>query len=166
MIEKTFERLPQGQSEILLSYDTASYTFKKPDNSRYAQLDKSGQNALKNLGDDYVLSQSISGIWPNKQVMTEEKILNVERETLTQRKYNALLAITTGDSDIYAFGAENRYHAVKYQNDIFGVMKKHTIVSDTGVGESTWGWGYEYQFREGGKYYKEQQKGYEIWETK
>lgn len=46
------------------------------------------------------------------------------------------------------------------------LMKKHTIVSDAGVGESTWGWGYEYQFREGGKYYKEQQKGHEIWETK
>ena len=79
-----------------------------------------------------------------------------DRSNLTKDEYDAILMIMTGNPDKYAYAAENQYHAVRHDS-AFGLFKKHTIISDAGVGESKWNYLYEDRFKsESGKFYKEQ----------
>lgn len=74
--------------------------------------------------------------------------------------------ITTGDSDAYAYAAENTFHADYYsekpsiiENEF---INKSAIVADAGVGESKTGIVYERTFkRKGGVYYDEQLRNHQ-----
>ena len=84
----------------------------------------------------------------------ENSITIKDPDNLTDDERTALLLIQTGDSDKFAYAAENQYHADNYSNILF---KSHTIVSDAGVGESENGKYYEGTFKTpSGKYYKNQ----------
>ncbi|MBO4456306.1 MAG: hypothetical protein J5802_01155 [Butyrivibrio sp.] len=80
---------------------------------------------------------------------------------LTQDERNAILLITTGDVDAFAYAGENQFHAVMYNIDPTGKAKSHAIKSDAGVGEAKEndGWtGYEYLFKsDEGIFYLQQQ---------
>ncbi|MGF7018745.1 hypothetical protein M2145_002520 [Lachnospiraceae bacterium PF1-21] len=55
-------------------------------------------------------------------------------------KYNAILTVVTGDTDSYAFAAENQWHAEALRGDLLkkplGLFDNNAIKSDAGVGES------------------------------
>lgn len=63
---------------------------------------------------------------------------------LTYNEKIALLVISTGDRDKYAFAAENQFHALYYRN--LPGKESHAIKSDAGVGESK-GLPYEMLFK-------------------
>ena len=86
-------------------------------------------------------------------------IIIKDPDNLTDNERTALLLIATGDSDKYAYAAENQYHADRYISCTSIAKKKSAIKSDAGVGESFWGALYEYKFKSAnGKYYKDQYK--------
>ncbi|MGF7018749.1 hypothetical protein M2145_002524 [Lachnospiraceae bacterium PF1-21] len=59
---------------------------------------------------------------------------------LSQDEYNAILTVVTGDTDSYAFAAENQWHAEALRGDLLknplGILDDKAIKSDAGVGES------------------------------
>lgn len=111
-----------------------------------------------------------------KKIYDKEKntIKIKDPENLTEDEKRAILLITTEDPDVYAFAAENQFHADWYNaykdvdtmlysqplNVYFAnYIEKHCIASDTGVGESDayFSDAYESTFKsESGSYYKEQ----------
>ena len=54
---------------------------------------------------------------------------------MTKDEKNAILLITTGDKDVYAYAGENQFHALAYESPEY-FTKKHAIKSDAGVGEA------------------------------
>ena len=116
---------------------------------KFEEFDKKAQKTLLEL--------EKKGVY--NHVKNEIYIKN--RKKLSEDEKNALLLITTGDSDAYAYAAENTFHADYYsekpsllENEL---INKSAIVSDAGVGESALGKIYESTFKEpGGKYYDEQ----------
>lgn len=105
-----------------VAHDTAfsDGTYKLP--YTYDQFDTyAGQDALNHLED--------AGVYDK-----EKNTITIKNpDSLTYDERNALLLITTGDKDAYAFAGENQFHADAYNRIPY--FESHAIKSDAGVGE-------------------------------
>lgn len=108
--------------------------------------DMGGRETLDHLSD--------VGIYDKKK----NTITIKDPDNLTSEERVALLLISTGDRDVYAYAAENQFHAKAYDDLLYAPFKGSAIKSDAGVGESN-GYSYEKTFKlPEGKLYKEQYK--------
>lgn len=143
---------------------------------KYNDFDIYGKKVLDKLSDSGVHNKKTNTI----SILDSQHLLNDEKQ--------ALLLITTGDPDKYAFAGENQFHAVWYEKNknvdnewysyaaehpysaiqspdlklgLAEYIEKHAIASDAGVGESTKNLStiYERLFKsEDGEYYKMQKE--------
>ena len=112
---------------------------------KYEEFDRYGGRATLNYLSDV-------GIY-NKETNT---IRINNPDNLTEDEKTAILVITTGDRDKYAFAAENQFHASYYKN--LPGRESHAIKSDAGIGESK-GLPYEILFKSpAGALYQQQMK--------
>ena len=106
----------------------------------YDQVNEHCQSTL-----DYLAQQ---GIYDR----TNNTITIANVNNMTEDERRAVLMLTTGDPDKYAFAAENQYHAWHYLWDPFTLS--HTVMSDANMGEVQ---GYEWKFKtDDGSYYQQQ----------
>ena len=121
---------------------------------KYNEFEKYSQGALDELESLRIYNKKTNTITINKS------------NGLSEDEKRALLVVTTGDPDKYAYAAENQYHADKFMTSRADLGKlsstnKSAIASDAGVGESFWASFYEDKFKsEKGCYYKQQMEAH------
>ena len=122
-----------------------------------------------------------------KGIFDPEKgtITVADPDHLSTDEWNAVLCCTTGNTDVYSFAGENLWHAMlcienawdpegrselstsaegAFMTMAGAFLKKHTIASDAGVGESQFGVLYERYFKSPDSViYKEQKRMHEDW---